>query len=179
MGPNCGAAMSLQPGNDFLRCEYCESLHFPEPNSDGVRVLDVPTDSVCPCCSNVNLVHASVGGERIQYCTRCRGMLIGMGVFMAVVEELRSRHESSEYAGKQPDWNQLQRLVKCPACHAPMDAHPYAGPGAVIIDSCSDCCLNWLDYGELQRIVRAPDHRFAMPIDEEERQKIEAEMVRR
>ena len=44
---------------------------------------------------------------------------------------------------------------------APMDAHPYAGPGAVIIDSCSECCVNWLDHGELQRIVRAPDHHFA------------------
>ena len=163
--------MSLNPGQDFLRCEYCETMHFPDVNSDGVRVLDVPSGHKCPCCAGLHLMHASVGGERILYCTRCRGMLISMGIFPALVEELRSRHESSDYAGKQPNWDDLKRLVKCPMCLAPMDAHPYAGPGAVIIDSCSDCGFNWLDYGELQRIVRAPDHRFVMPIDDDERQR--------
>jgi Zn-finger nucleic acid-binding protein len=164
--------MSLKPGKDFLRCEYCETLHFPDVNSDGVRVLGVESERPCPYCPHVNLVHSSIGGERVLYCNRCRGLLIGMDIFAGLIEELRSRHESSEYAGQQPDWDQMKRLVKCPACHAPMDAHPYAGPGAVIIDSCSDCGLNWLDYGELQRIVRAPDHHFVMPIDDDERQRV-------
>jgi Zn-finger nucleic acid-binding protein len=38
-----------------------------------------------------------------------------------------------------------------------MDTHPYLGPGHIVIDSCSECGLNWLDSGELMRIVRAPD----------------------
>ena len=38
-----------------------------------------------------------------------------------------------------------------------MDAHYYAGPGNVIVDSCEDCCLIWLDRGELMRIAHAPD----------------------
>jgi Zn-finger nucleic acid-binding protein len=38
-----------------------------------------------------------------------------------------------------------------------MDAHFYAGPGNVVIDSCEDCCLIWLDRGKLMRIVHAPD----------------------
>jgi Zn-finger nucleic acid-binding protein len=38
-----------------------------------------------------------------------------------------------------------------------MDTHPYAGPGNVIIDSCGDCWLLWLDRGELARIAHAPD----------------------
>jgi Zn-finger nucleic acid-binding protein len=37
-----------------------------------------------------------------------------------------------------------------------MDTHYYAGPGNIVIDDCSFCHLNWLDYGELQRITRAP-----------------------
>ena len=45
------------------------------------------------------------------------------------------------------------------------------GPGNVIIDTCESCSLNWLDYGELQRIVRAPDARYEMAIDEDERLK--------
>jgi Zn-finger nucleic acid-binding protein len=39
----------------------------------------------------------------------------------------------------------------------------------MIIDTCEHCSLNWLDYGELQRIVRAPDERYVIQIDEDER----------
>ena len=164
--PQCGAPLSctdssLETENDFLRCGDCEALYFPEPNAEGIRVLGVPSDFACPQCRTRQLVHASVGGERVFYCEGCHGLLIQMRVFPEIVDQMRSHHLTSEYPGKQPDWDQLKRLVKCPLCDAPMDAHPYAGPGAVIIDSCSDCCVNWLDHGELQRIVRAPDHRFA------------------
>jgi Zn-finger nucleic acid-binding protein len=38
-----------------------------------------------------------------------------------------------------------------------MDTHFYAGPGNVIVDTCDDCSLLWLDRGELTRIVHAPD----------------------
>jgi Zn-finger nucleic acid-binding protein len=41
-----------------------------------------------------------------------------------------------------------------------MDTHPYGGPGNVIIDDCERCEVNWLDYGELQRIVRAPERHY-------------------
>ena len=40
-----------------------------------------------------------------------------------------------------------------------MDTHLYAGPGNVVIESCDTCLLNWLDRGELMRIVHAPDDR--------------------
>jgi Zn-finger nucleic acid-binding protein len=39
-----------------------------------------------------------------------------------------------------------------------MDAHFYAGPGNVVMDSCEVCDLNWLDHGELSRISRAPEY---------------------
>lgn len=44
----------------------------------------------CPVC-HVSLMHASLGGQRLRYCTRCRGMLIGMDVFVSLVQDLRSR----------------------------------------------------------------------------------------
>ncbi len=172
--PNCGASMTLEPGKDFLACDYCQSMHFPDPNADGVRVLGESSERNCPRCS-IALTHASVGGERVLYCERCRGLLVSMGAFMVVLEELRSRHASSEYVGEQPDWDNLQRTSQCPECGKKMNTHGYAGPGNVIIDSCSECCLNWLDYGELQRIVRAPDRKFATLIDEDERRQIELE----
>ena len=51
MCPGCGAPMSLDAGKDFLACEYCGTTHFPDPNPDGVRVLDEPSDEQCPRCS--------------------------------------------------------------------------------------------------------------------------------
>jgi Zn-finger nucleic acid-binding protein len=151
-------------------------MHYPDPNPDGVRVLEIASGLMCPRCAQgphgEALVHAAVGGERVLYCQRCRGLLVNMGVFLAVMEDLRSRRPGSDYTGKQPDWQDLKRRVACPNCGRAMDTHPYGGPGAVIIDTCSVCEANWLDYGELQQIVRAPDQRYVTLLDEEERRKI-------
>jgi Zn-finger nucleic acid-binding protein len=154
--PNCGAAMRLKEDADYLLCDYCETPHFPDPNSDGVRVLGVAAEISCPICA-ILLTHASVAKERIFYCERCRGMLISMGVFTEIVEDLRSRREISVDAARPPDWKDLDRRIHCPKCSATMDTHPYCGPGNIIIDCCEHCGQNWLDYGELDRIVRAPD----------------------
>ena len=166
--PGCGAPMRLQADKDYLVCDYCGTMHFPDPNPDGVRVLGEPSEALCPRCS-VALVHASVSGERILYCNQCHGMLIGMEIFLAVTDELRSHVSSTEYGARQPDWEDLHRRSLCPQCKQEMDTHPYCGPGNVIIDSCENCSVNWLDAGELQRIVRAPDRNYAIAIDEDER----------
>lgn len=148
--------MRLKDDADYLICEYCETPHFPDPNADGVRVLGVPAGIPCPLCA-VSLMHASVGKERIFYCERCRGMLISMDVFMEIVEDLRSRREASVDAARSTDWKDLDRRIRCPKCNATMDTHPYGGPGNIVIDTCEPCAVNWLDYGELDRVVRAPD----------------------
>jgi len=44
-----------------------------------------------------------------------------------------------------------------------METHFYAGPGNVVMDSCENCELIWLDRGELMHIARAPDSREAPP----------------
>ena len=153
--PNCGAAMRLKDDADYLICDYCETPHFPDPNSDGVRVL-IPSDLACSLCS-ITLMYASVARERIYYCERCRGMLISMGIFPEIVQDLRSRREVSIDAAHAPDWRDLDRRMQCPKCRQTMDTHPYGGPGNIIIDTCEPCAQNWLDYGELDRVVRAPD----------------------
>ena len=113
MCPGCGAPMKLDTGKDFLACEYCGTTHFPDPNPDGVRVLDEPSDEQCPRCS-VALVQAAIAGERVLYCQRCHGLLIGMDVFLAVVEDMRSRHSSSEYAGVQPELGRARPAHQVP-----------------------------------------------------------------
>ena len=82
--------------------------HFPDPNADGVRVLGVPASIFCPLCA-ISLTHASVARERIFYCERCRGMLIAMGLFIEIVDDLRSRREISVQASHPADWRDLDR----------------------------------------------------------------------
>ena len=113
----------------------------------------------------------TLAGAQVICCTHCHGLLIAMDDFMAAVEELRSRHETAAYTGQPPDWHDLDQRTMCPKCRAQMDTHPYCGPGNVIIDTCESCSVNWLDYGELQRIVRAPDEHYEVALDEDDRDK--------
>jgi Zn-finger nucleic acid-binding protein len=52
--------------------------------------------------------------------------------------------------------DELRRQLACPLCGRPMLAHPYLGPGNIVIDTCDTCNVIWLDYGELDRAVNAP-----------------------
>ena len=153
--PSCGAPM--HPDGDGLKCDYCLSVYFPEKDDSGVRVLGESSDQACPICK-VPLVDAVIAKTPILYCTQCRGMLIPMPVFQTLIEVLRVAQGGTtiQSAGEAKD---LRRKIDCPHCHHPMDAHFYAGPGNVVIDSCDECMLIWLDHGELMCIVRAPDDR--------------------
>ncbi|HEX4592946.1 MAG TPA: zf-TFIIB domain-containing protein [Bryobacteraceae bacterium] len=98
------------------------------------------------------------------YCNQCRGMLIGMDTFIAIVHNLRVRGEISAETAHQPDWSEMDRRIKCPQCGEEMDTHPYGGGGNVIIEDCERCELNWLDHGELEQIVHAPDREYASDV---------------
>ena len=152
--------MRLEPDKECLVCDYCSTVHFPEANADGVRALEEPSPLRCPICA-VPLVHASVAHQRMLYCGQCLGMLVGMDNFVAMVHNVRARHEVSGEPAHQPDWTEMDRQIKCPQCGEQMDTHPYGGGGNVIIEDCERCSLNWLDYGELERIVQAPDREYA------------------
>lgn len=83
-----------------------------------------------------------------------------MDAFLGVVEDLRSQRMASSEVGHQPDWREMDRRIACPQCRQTMDTHPYGAGGNVIMEDCETCSLNWLDYGELEKIVRAPDHDY-------------------
>ena len=153
---SCGAAMRLQEDKDFLRCDYCNNIFFPEKNDDGVRVLIELSELLCPVCA-VPLVHAALEGWRMLYCTKCRGMLIAADIFVELILDLHAHTDGSGAIPRAPDPADLHRRTDCPKCRQQMDTHYYAGPGNVIIDVCEACHLNWLDYGELRRIARGRD----------------------
>ncbi len=154
--PNCGAAMRLKTDADSFVCDFCHAVYVPDTNTDGVRVLGEESTAICPVC-RTPLMHAAVAGRRIQYCEKCHGMLIPMGYFAALTQDLRAIRGALAASASPPDERDLDRRADCPQCGARMDTHRYGGPGNVIIDSCERCQVNWLDYGELARIVRSPD----------------------
>jgi len=152
--------MRLLEGRDSFICDYCRQVYVPQENADGVRMLGEASELECPVCS-VPLVHASMARHRLLYCQHCRGTLVGMGEFTALIGDLRSETHGGPATPRAPAPDELQRRLRCPQCHGAMDAHYYAGPGNIVIDDCSRCELNWLDEGELRTIAHAPDHSYS------------------
>ncbi|MBS1855822.1 MAG: zf-TFIIB domain-containing protein [Acidobacteria bacterium] len=155
--PSCGAPLHLEPEQDHCLCGYCGGVYYPEQNEEGVRVFGEAASGACPLCA-VPLMHAAIGGARILYCGRCRGMLIPMEIFGGLTDELRAQLGSRGLIPRPPDARELDRHIACPQCGEGMDAHRYGGPGNIVIDSCEKCHVNWLDPGELMRVARTPDH---------------------
>lgn len=158
--PNCGAPLRVTEHDDSFRCEYCRSVYTPQENDEGVRFLGEASALKCPVCA-VPLEQAALGGHRILSCRRCQGLLVGMEEFVALVGELRAEHSGPGSVQFPPNRDALSRQINCPKCQQRMDTHFYEGPGNIIIDACSYCQLDWLDKGELLRVVHAPDHSYA------------------
>ena len=158
--PNCGAPMRPAENEDSLQCEYCHGVYTPQANEEGVRLLGEASKLACPVCA-APLEQAALASHRILYCKRCEGMLVGMNDFVALIGELRGSHSGAGNVQPAADRAGLERHLQCPQCHQPMDTHFYEGPGNIVIDDCSRCFLNWLDRGELMRVVHAPDHLYA------------------
>jgi Zn-finger nucleic acid-binding protein len=154
--PNCGAALRVDVGRDCLACEYCRTIHIPEPDSDGVRVLSPQSDVTCPVCL-VPLAEASLLSLPVAFCGSCHGLLAPVALFGELVGSLRQQNGGPGRRIQPVDQAQLDRQLTCPGCGRTMDTHVYGGPGNVVIDNCPRCEVNWLDHGELQRIAGAPD----------------------
>ncbi len=153
---NCGAPMLLVRDRDYFFCEYCGSFHFPQPSEDGVRLLDEsPEQLSCPIC-NTALHRASLDGDRVSSCPNCRGLLIPLVVFGENVRRLRARAKGPADKPRPINRQELDRQINCPSCGQRMGTHPYYGPGNIVIDTCIQCGLLWLDPGELKQVIDAP-----------------------
>jgi Zn-finger nucleic acid-binding protein len=151
--PSCGAPLPLQAVGDALPCAYCGSVYLPDASDDGVRIFDESPAEPCPVCG-VPLMHASLAGAAIRYCTRCHGLLIPMDAFEPLLSAIAAQPGPPQIP-PAADPSQLDRRLACPHCHQSMDTHFYAGPGNVILSDCERCQLNWLDHGKLLRLARA------------------------
>ena len=150
---SCGAALRIDRGLDLLVCEYCGSQ---EESPAVIARIEVLGESAraCPVCA-IPLSDSRLECYRLLF-RGCHGMLIDMNLFALVIEAAREAEGRVSDAVLSRRQNPRERTLDCPACRKPMLSHVYAGPGNLVIDTCEECLVNWLDAGELRRIARAP-----------------------
>ncbi len=162
----CGGNVESVAGRDYMQCRFCQTLAFPQENPlsvDRITPLNDGVDVACPCCSET-LQKGQLEDRNVLYCRHCYGMLLKNDAFGAVVRERRARRELSEAETPRPiNPADYDRLLHCPHCSGLMEAHPYYGPGNVVIDSCDRCHFIWLDHGEMARIERSAGGREPVP----------------
>jgi Zn-finger nucleic acid-binding protein len=155
--------MILVQDHDYYFCEYCGAFHFPPESADGIRVLDPLTNPLdCPNCQEP-LFRASIKLFPALHCKKCRGTLMQQFIFGEIVQYLRSRARGPADRPRKLKKSELSRQLVCPSCHQVMETHPYAGPGNIVIDTCSTCSIIWLDYGEINQVVNAPGRDRGQP----------------
>jgi Zn-finger nucleic acid-binding protein len=153
---NCGAPMALDADRGRFHCDYCGSIRLPDESAAGIRVLPGTNPGTdCTICHRP-LSRALIDGFRGLYCTQCGGVLLDQAKFRLIVDRRRARATGPADTPTQLDRDNLRREILCPECGQIMDTHPYYGPGNFVIDSCSRCNLDWLDYGELETMTNAP-----------------------
>jgi len=154
---NCGAPMVLYREQDYYHCEHCNSFHFPTASKDGVRLLgEAPEGTLCPSCRAPLHMATLDDNYRGYQCQNCQGLLLTRGSFRLTVETRRASAITPAAPPKPLNQEELGRKLDCPICHQRMATHPYLGPGTIVIDTCDQCNIIWLDYGELAQVIDAP-----------------------
>jgi Zn-finger nucleic acid-binding protein len=149
----------MRTDNGIFKCDYCHNVVVPDAGDDGVSVTTASEGRACPIC-NLALMQATIGRAPLLYCTKCDGMLVAMEQFETLIAASRAL-PGGPVPPRPANPADLQRRIACPQCRHSMEAHFYGGPGNVVIDTCENCSLNWLDHGELARIAHAPVSDFA------------------
>ena len=154
---NCGAAMQLVESRRYFTCGHCGSYHFPESvEAEGIQIVGQPAGAPgCPVCA-VPMAHALIDRDPIDFCTKCRGILIPRPTFAKITLRRRAWATTAPADPVPIDRQELHRRLACPKCRGHFDTYPHLGPGSVVIDNCTRCDLLWLDFGEMRKIVDAP-----------------------
>ena len=152
--PSCGAPLRVERGLINLRCDYCKTSVYSAPDAEGLRYASEAEGMQCPVCGG-SLWDATLTNVPLRACKQCQGMLVPMGAFEGLIQQVRARHEGKEIPVTE-DASSLDRKLECPSCHHPMETHFYYGGGHVVMEDCERCELNWLDGGALMRIACAP-----------------------
>lgn len=154
----CAGPMKLNPDGDFFFCEFCGGFALPD-NAVADTEIQILKESeegsiVCSICY-VPLALATLEGARFLYCQTCHGVLLPRQSFPQLIDSLTRKAVPTEYHPQPIDQRELERTIDCPHCTGAMEVHPYYGPGNVVIDSCHQCRMIWLDHGEIDIVAQA------------------------
>lgn len=153
--------MILHLERKTYECGYCQTLHIPDSDHDGIRVFEEVAHHTCPLCK-ISLVWADIDGFPAEFCPHCKGILMLQHLFGKAVKVLRARIKRPSEPPAAVNWDHLQRIIRCPSCKNEMSTHIYGGPGNIVIDTCIKCHIIWLDYCELRRILDTPGRDRAL-----------------
>ena len=120
---SCGAAMELVESRRYFRCGHCGSYHFPETiEAEGIRISGTPADAPgCPVCADP-MSHAVMDDEHVvDFCTRCRGVLLPRAAFAMVTNKRRAWATTPPAEPVPLDRRQLRRELACPSAAAVRD----------------------------------------------------------
>ena len=178
---SCSNGMTQVYGQLHFYCQSCDSFEFtPESLAiEPIESLEKKTPFACPRCQHELGVGLLAEHTQICFCERCRGFVIDSRSLGSLVKHLRDHYKGPDDKPTPIDPSEMDRREHCPACKEMMDAHPYYGPGSVVIDTCMHCQLVWLDHGELGRIIRAPGVRNKTKSGNLESKKLRAELNNR
>jgi Zn-finger nucleic acid-binding protein len=150
---NCGAPLRLDPGQNVMVCDYCQSQCAPPVDEHGVQITG-ETGFACAVCAK-GLATARIELREVLYCTGCLGIAVSMDNFVGLIDDLRDhRTRASLLLAPEPAIGSNGGL-HCPQCQRAMDHHAYGASevGEVMIDSCEACDQVWLDHGALRKLV--------------------------
>ncbi len=159
---SCHNPMLQAHGQAHHHCPACNTFQF----KSGFRDSQLPilpqgkqTDFQCPKCNlrlEVGLIYENI---QVCFCGNCRGFVIPSQSLGFLINALRCEYTGPDDQPVPINPSELDVPAHCPTCWETMDSHPYYGPGNIVLDTCSQCQLAWLDHGELEKIVRAPGLR--------------------
>jgi Zn-finger nucleic acid-binding protein len=165
--------MELVESRRYFRCGHCGAYHFPHSvEADGIRIVGQRSEAPkCPVCA-APMAQALLDDDHpVDFCAKCRGVLLPRTTFADVTNKRRAWATTPPAEPVPLERQALHRELRCPKCGGPFETYPNYGPGNVVIDSCRDCDVIWLDFGEMRQIVDAPGRdrgsRHVPPIDDE------------
>lgn len=150
--------MALHPTRPCWQCGHCSTLVCPDA-VEGVRVLGTSPQGhgrACPVCRKAMLTAVMDDRYRIEVCDQCKGTLMPRHTFAETVVARRRAAATRATIPPPADRRDLDRRIVCPTCGKQMITDWYYGPGNIVLDSCVDCDVVWLDGGELRRVIDAP-----------------------
>lgn len=152
---SCGAPLTHVADKDYLVCSYCGAYFFPKASQDCVKILGEAGTLTCPVCK-IPLVTAMIEDMHVQACPRCRGVMINQNELLFIIKSLRltSKKIDTVLPLNRAD---LKQERFCQTCGRKLDTHAYEAGGNVVIDVCEHCSTIWFDYGEIKRVISAPD----------------------